>query len=144
MRSSRERGALSPSRETQWHSCKLGGKAAQMSSWGSIGLLFAGAMAGLINTLAGGGPVLTLMALTLFGLDPRLANLTSTVALIPGQLRPGQSLKCRERDGIALRRPDGADFGSRGGGTSERRRCIVIDEQRSHGAKSARPCGVGL
>ena len=102
MRSSRERGPLSPSSETLWHSCKLGGKAAQMSSWGSIGLLFAGAMAGLINTLAGGGPVLTLMALTLFGRDPRRANLTSTVALVPGQLLTSNSVWRRDAGTIRL------------------------------------------
>lgn len=52
----------------------------------------AGIAAGLINTLAGGGPILTLMALTLVGIDPRIANLTSTAALLPGQLLTGQLL----------------------------------------------------
>ena len=51
-----------------------------------------GIAAGLINTLAGGGPILTLMALTLVGIDPRTANLTSTAALLPGQLLTGQLL----------------------------------------------------
>ena len=73
-----------------------------MSSWGSIGLLFAGAMAGLINTFAGGGPVLTLMALTLFGRDPRRANLTSTVALVPGQLLTSNSVWRRDAGTVRL------------------------------------------
>lgn len=55
----------------------------------------AGIAAGLINTLAGGGPILTLMALTLVGIDPRIANLTSTAALLPGQLLTGQLLTGR-------------------------------------------------
>lgn len=51
--------------------------------------LAAGFFAGLLNTVAGGGPILTLMALSLAGLDPRIANLTSTVALMPGQILSG-------------------------------------------------------
>ena len=73
-----------------------------MGSWGSVGLFFAGVIAGLINTLAGGGPVLTLMALTLFGLDPRLANLTSTVALMPGQLLTSNSVWRRDLGAVRL------------------------------------------
>lgn len=52
-------------------------------------LFLAGLAAGLINAIAGGGPLLTLAALTAAGLDPRTANLTSTVALCPGQLLAG-------------------------------------------------------
>lgn len=50
---------------------------------------FAGALAASINAVAGGGPILTLGILTLLGIDPRIANLTSTVALCPGQLLAG-------------------------------------------------------
>ena len=39
---------------------------------------------------------------------------------------------------------DGADFGLWGGVRSERCQSIVIDEQRSHGPKSARPEGLPL
>ena len=46
-------------------------------------------VAASINALAGGGPVLTLGVLSLTGIDPRIANLTSTVALCPGQLVAG-------------------------------------------------------
>ncbi len=56
-----------------------------------LAMLIAGLLAGLINTLAGGGPILTLMALTLLGVDARIANLTSSVALVPGQLVTGWS-----------------------------------------------------
>ena len=54
-----------------------------------IWLFLAGLLAGLINAIAGGGPLLTLAALTAVGIDPRTANLTSTVALCPGQLIAG-------------------------------------------------------
>lgn len=55
-----------------------------------IALLFAaGLWAGAQNALAGGGSFVTLPALILSGLDPRLANLTSTVALFPGQVTTG-------------------------------------------------------
>ena len=45
--------------------------------------------AGVQNALAGGGSFLTFPALLLTGLDPRAANITSTVALFPGQLTTG-------------------------------------------------------
>ena len=55
-----------------------------------IALLFAaGVWAGAQNALAGGGSFVTLPALILTGLDPRLANITSTVALFPGQVTTG-------------------------------------------------------
>lgn len=52
-------------------------------------LLAAGLWAGAQNALAGGGSFVTLPALMLGGLDPRVANLTSTVALFPGQVTTG-------------------------------------------------------
>ncbi len=55
-----------------------------------LATLLAGVLAGLVNTLAGGGPILTLMALTMLGVDARIANLTSSVALVPGQLLTGR------------------------------------------------------
>jgi uncharacterized membrane protein YfcA len=55
-----------------------------------LALLFAaGIWAGTQNALAGGGSFVTLPALILTGLDPRLANITSTVALFPGQVTTG-------------------------------------------------------
>ena len=48
-------------------------------------LLFAAAFfAGAINSVAGGGTLLTFPALIWLGLDPKVANATSTVALWPG------------------------------------------------------------
>jgi uncharacterized membrane protein YfcA len=54
-------------------------------------LILAGAafVAGVQNALAGGGSFLTLPALMLTGLGPRAANITSTVALFPGQVGTG-------------------------------------------------------
>lgn len=49
-------------------------------------LLGAGFWAGAQNALAGGGSFITLPALIAVGLDPKLANITSTMALFPGQV----------------------------------------------------------
>jgi uncharacterized membrane protein YfcA len=55
-----------------------------------LAILFAAALwAGAQNQLAGGGSFLTLPALMLSGMDARAANITSTVALFPGQLTGG-------------------------------------------------------
>jgi len=57
-----------------------------------LALLFAAAVwAGAQNALAGGGSFVTLPALILTGLDPKLANITSTVALFPGQVTTGMA-----------------------------------------------------
>ena len=52
-------------------------------------LLVAGLWAGMQNTLAGGGSFITLPALILSGMSPLAANITSTVALFPGQVTSG-------------------------------------------------------
>ncbi len=52
-------------------------------------LLAAGLFAGAQNALAGGGSFITLTALLLTGIDPRAANVTSTVALFPSQALSG-------------------------------------------------------
>ena len=49
-------------------------------------LLAAGIWAGAQNALAGGGSFVTIPALMAVGLDARVANLTSTVAVFPGQI----------------------------------------------------------
>jgi uncharacterized membrane protein YfcA len=55
-----------------------------------LGLLFAAALwAGAQNQLAGGGSFITLPALIMTGMDARAANITSTVALFPGQVTGG-------------------------------------------------------
>ncbi|MBI3653878.1 MAG: sulfite exporter TauE/SafE family protein [Acidobacteria bacterium] len=43
-------------------------------------------LAGVMNALAGGGTLLTFPALIWIGLDPIVANITSTLALLPGAL----------------------------------------------------------
>jgi len=45
--------------------------------------------AGFQNALAGGGSFLIFPSLLLTGLDPRAANISSTIALFPGQLATG-------------------------------------------------------
>ena len=52
-------------------------------------LFFAALWAGVQNALAGGGSFLTLPALIFAGMDARAANITSSVALFPGQLVSG-------------------------------------------------------
>lgn len=54
-----------------------------------IFIFAAGIWAGLQNSLAGGGSFVTLPALMLAGLTPLAANITSTVALFPGQVTSG-------------------------------------------------------
>lgn len=55
-----------------------------------LAVLFAAAVwAGAQNQLAGGGSFITLPALILTGMDARAANITSTVALFPGQVTGG-------------------------------------------------------
>ena len=52
-------------------------------------LVLAGVWAGVQNTLAGGGSFITLPVLMFFGMSPLAANITSTVALFPGQVTSG-------------------------------------------------------
>ena len=52
-------------------------------------ILVAGLWAGLQNALAGGGSFVTLPVLILSGMSPLAANITSTVALFPGQVTSG-------------------------------------------------------
>ncbi len=54
-----------------------------------IVLALVGFIAGVQNSLAGGGSFLIFPLLLLSGLGPRAANITSTVALFPGQLATG-------------------------------------------------------
>ena len=52
-------------------------------------IFLAGIVAGAQNALAGGGSFVTLGMLVIAGLDPRAANITSTMALFPGQMATG-------------------------------------------------------
>jgi uncharacterized membrane protein YfcA len=54
-----------------------------------IVLLVAAFIAGAQNALAGGGSFLTFPALLYAGLDPRAANIASSIALFPGQITTG-------------------------------------------------------
>ncbi len=49
-------------------------------------LLGAGFLAGAVNSIAGGGSLLTFALLLLFGVTPLHANATSTLALVPGSV----------------------------------------------------------
>lgn len=51
-----------------------------------VTLLLVAVWAGIQNALAGGGTFITFPALLMSGLDPRAANITSTIALFPGQV----------------------------------------------------------
>jgi len=56
-----------------------------MLSFHHVVLLFAAAFgAGILNAVAGGGTLLTFPALISVGLDPKISNATSTMALWPG------------------------------------------------------------
>ena len=51
----------------------------------AYGTMFAAAFAaGIVNSIAGGGTLITFPVLIWLGLDPKVANATSTVALWPG------------------------------------------------------------
>jgi uncharacterized membrane protein YfcA len=52
-------------------------------------IFIAGLWAGLQNALAGGGSFVTLPVLIFSGMSPLAANITSTVALFPGQVTSG-------------------------------------------------------
>ena len=51
--------------------------------------------AGTRNALAGGGSFVTFPALLLAGMDARAASITSTIALVPGQLATGWARRSR-------------------------------------------------
>jgi uncharacterized membrane protein YfcA len=57
--------------------------------WGYVVVGIAGFLAGAQNAIAGGGSFLTFPALLFAGLDPRAANINSTIALFPAQLTMG-------------------------------------------------------
>jgi uncharacterized membrane protein YfcA len=58
-------------------------------TWSWLVLTLASFAAGVQNALAGGGSFLTFPALLFAGLDPRVANIASTIALFPGQVTTG-------------------------------------------------------
>jgi uncharacterized membrane protein YfcA len=61
-----------------------------MPHWAMYLMLVVTALiAGIQNALAGGGSFITFPALLFFGMGARAANITSTIALFPGQLATG-------------------------------------------------------
>jgi uncharacterized membrane protein YfcA len=52
--------------------------------WKELIILFAAFGAGMVNSIAGGGTLISFPALVWIGRDPRIANATSTFALLPG------------------------------------------------------------
>ena len=54
--------------------------------WQGVVIFAAAFIAGMMNSVAGGGTLLTFPALIWIGMDPKAANVTSTVALWPGSL----------------------------------------------------------
>ncbi len=57
-----------------------------MNLWQGLVIFAAAFVAGMMNSVAGGGTLLTFPALIWIGMDPKAANVTSTVALWPGSL----------------------------------------------------------
>ena len=57
-----------------------------MNIWHGTLVLFAAFVAGMMNSVAGGGTLVTFPTLLWIGIDPIRANVTSTVALWPGSL----------------------------------------------------------
>jgi uncharacterized membrane protein YfcA len=55
-----------------------------LSGWEDVGVLAAGMVAGLVNTVVGSGSLLTFPTLVGFGYTPLIANVTNTVGLVPG------------------------------------------------------------
>lgn len=54
--------------------------------WQAVVIFATGFVAGMMNSVAGGGTLLTFPALIWMGMDAKAANITSTVALWPGSL----------------------------------------------------------
>ncbi|MCC6744367.1 MAG: sulfite exporter TauE/SafE family protein [Acidobacteria bacterium] len=71
-----------------------------------FGLLLAIAfVAGAVNSIAGGGTLLTFPTLVLTGMDPVVANATSTVALWPGTIGAILGYRAELKEGSALLLP---------------------------------------
>ena len=76
--------------QARWLRRPASGMVRFMAPSTSLIVLFAASLlAGAQNALAGGGSFITFPALLLAGLDPRAANVTSTVASFPGQALAG-------------------------------------------------------
>ncbi|HTV86205.1 MAG TPA: sulfite exporter TauE/SafE family protein [Dyella sp.] len=74
-------------------------------TWSWATLIVASFAAGVQNALAGGGSFLTFPALLFTGIDPRTANIASTIALFPGQVTTGLAGRAHMAgaEGLSLR-----------------------------------------
>src|SRR5438132_4092836 len=66
--------------------CRSPLKLTRMPFIDAAAMFVAAFFAGVVNSIAGGGMLLTFPLLIWLGLDPKVANATSTVALWPGLL----------------------------------------------------------
>ena len=73
-----------PWSDVLWAGISWSGGTGRVTDW--IGVALAALTAGLVNALAGGGSLISFPALTALGLPPLVANVTNTVALLPGYL----------------------------------------------------------
>jgi hypothetical protein len=58
----------------------------RINLWQGLIIFLAAFIAGMMNSVAGGGTLVTFPALIWIGIDPKAANVTSTIALWPGSL----------------------------------------------------------
>src|ERR1044072_6849741 len=68
------------------HSRKISAVSMSINLWQGLVIFVAAFIAGMMNSVAGGGTLITFPALIWIGIDPKAANVTSTVALWPGSL----------------------------------------------------------
>lgn len=73
-----------------------------MDLWKEVVVAGAAFAAGLINSIAGGGTLVSFPALVWTGRDPVLANATSTVALLPASLAGAYGFRREQRGGARL------------------------------------------
>src|SRR3954463_14202089 len=69
------------------------------SAFRLLAIVLISAVAGAINSIAGGGTLLTFPALVGLGIAPIVANATSTVALVPGSFSSVMGYR-RELEGV--------------------------------------------
>ena len=98
-------------------------------------LFLAAFLAGTVNSVAGGGTLLTFPALLAFGVPPIAANATSTVALVPGSFSAFWAyrgdLKQGTRELVAFAVPSVDEWL----GTGDRSRTKVRDERAREGTR---------
>lgn len=61
--------------------------------WLFVMLFFGGAIAGFINMMAGGGSILTIGAMILFGVEPQVANATNRIGVLTGTISGATAYK---------------------------------------------------